>query len=305
MPRIHDLIIEYKFNSFMRIPDEQFMARIFSALKAESDTVTLIRRRGLKDTFLLVVEPEEAAGLLTKHWAICHVSFITEGKVDLLKCTDVACKTGVLKGVKVNVKEQDLCCHLRSLRRHLSNSNAMASSNLESDDEDQLPTGFVAVNHVCSDDDDSDDEVNREGIDYLESFVFNETTQQIHPSERCSTSPLPIRPSKECQSIQTNRAQGQYIRRDEMNQFVTKDKYWDGQPCYPKRGKCPNCSHALDERDSPFCTTGTFFLECASNFGMVEREVMCITCSHCRHVKKWNPDDEHIHTIYDGRMGGM
>jgi hypothetical protein len=307
MPKVRTLVVNYKFDPFMSIPDDQFTAKLFAALKGKSETVQLIRRRGLKDTFLIVVEPEQAAGLLTKHWAICHVSFRGEGEVDLLKCTDIACKAGVLKGVKFNVKEQYLCCHLRSLRGHLFNSNAMTKipTDFDSDDEGQDPTGFVAVNHMCSDDEDSDDdEANVDPIDYLESFVFDQTSQQIHPSTRCSTTPLPIRPSKECQLQQTRRMHGEYIRRDNMNQFVPKGKFWDGKPCYPKRGNCQNCSVALDEESSPFCTTNQTILECGTTFGMIEREIMCITCSHCRHVKCWNPDDEYIHTIYNGRMGG-
>jgi hypothetical protein len=269
-------------------------------------------------------------------WSVCRVTHV-EHNLPLVSCSDVGCRRGPLKRIRLSYKLSTLCCHLQlamqtlqysdSLKKVLNDQVYSSKTNEEEEEADDCDSEVSQVVEVPESDSEAscdnedtrtvlntmsslglDDEKCSVDIDSAENpsmipYAYCPTTHRIRPGPRCGQSPLPWHPSTETHRMSQLRIQGTSIVFDSDNKPKRDGSLLVGHDCIPKTSVCTRC-------DGPLCNdnlvdTKREFLECVPQYGMVKRRVLQANCPECAQVHVWGPDDDCIHTIYNQRVGGL
>jgi hypothetical protein len=319
---------------------DAFEAKIETALTDDRTKATVVRQRGHTITFVALVDKPKAVLGEVRNWSVCRITQgTTEDSSPIVRCSDVGCRRGALKGLRVSAKSKPLCCHLDQTMQTMKDSNELrdllvkgiAEDLPEAAVEDVIESDTESVISRAHEVAESDDEIeqadeetqtiadtisslgqslkettkeNNEVNPSMIPYEYCKETHRITPGPRCGQGPLPWQPSPEANEASDLRVRGKSIVFDENDKPKRNGRCLLGRDCIPKVDVCSRCGETKLEANN-LVDSGKVFSECVALYGMVKRRIMYLKCPTCEERHEWNPDDDCIHTIYDKRVGGL
>jgi hypothetical protein len=115
----------YRNPSQRRLSLGAFEQRLVNAEQVPDDTACIIRQRGKTTTMLSIVNEEDAQNENTRKWAICSITEQPMNQFPILRCLEISCRRGILKGKRTVLTSKQLCCHLGVVNTYLLRDEEM------------------------------------------------------------------------------------------------------------------------------------------------------------------------------------
>ncbi len=134
------------------------------------------------------------------------------------------------------------------------------------------------------------------------SVAFDCETNTWRPSSDCSSNIMPLQPTAVMRLWSHKRRQLENICRDSSNVPLLVDGMMIGQDRHPQLPQnCPICQ--LPTAPILQSTSPVHELRLRTYSGTITQKIFEAVCI-CGHRFSWNPGDECIHTINNGKDGG-
>lgn len=264
-----------------------------------------ISRRGGSHVFLVVLDQDSVALQIHMRVALCYVLVRNENLQ--VRCTNPACiaqrKVAVANiPISKRRKTEFHCQHLKLLfqSKHYLEIDAQCHSRPISSDSESSPESIDDTD--SNQDSGSECDLNHETIPDNEKpnhsvngvFWDGENWQVI---DSCSPSPIPLEETEACKEWRFRRLTG----KDIVN--LGDDKVCgskQGSPCVAQ-DVCSSCGHGVDAKNAVII--GDMALH--TRIGTIHRKRIALWCWRCSVQLQWDPALECIHTVANGKHGGL
>ena len=267
-------------------------------------STTKLSQRGGSTNFLVVLDEDSPIAQIHTRVSLCRVQ-VRAGSVQI-RCTNAACiahrRVVLSKAKSTRNRPEFQCAHIRILLASNDFSSIESTCNfnaIESDSESVSDNemSFGNVDNVESGDEFQSNEL--ETSDIIESATSSNGVfwdgEKWETIDSCSQSTIPLEESDDCKQWRFRRLTGKDIQNQEAQTICTSKI---GTPCIPPP-ICPSCSSQLQKH------TLSNDLAVHTRIGTVYRKRHTLWCASCKQEIHWNASTEYIHTISNGRHGGM